>query len=86
MLNNEMTVVGKNPSSTQPSASHAKSEAFCKSGVVGLLQGGFPRLPEKDDAKELDHDVAGKRRGKREQRGTQRQQHVDKRVRYLVRE
>ncbi len=62
-----------------------QSKPFGKPRVVSMPQGGLSRLPQKDDAEEFDHDVAGEGSGKREQRSTQRQQHIDEGVRHFVR-
>ena len=79
-----MTCAGSSPSSTQPSASQGEPEPLRESGIVRLLQGPLPRLAQKDHAEEFHHHVGGERGGQREQRRTQRQQHVDEGVRHLV--
>ena len=59
-----------------------QGRAFRDARIVGAVDRGFARLPEKNDAEELDHDIAGQRGGERNQRGAERQQHVDERVRH----
>ena len=78
-----MTCVGSRPSATQPSASQTRPRRS-STGVVCVGQRRFARLAEKDHAEELDHHVGGKRRGQRDDRGAEWQQHVDEWPRHLV--
>ena len=52
----------------QPSASHESPNRSVKPPSCGVAKRGLPRLPEKDDAEELHHDIPRERGGKRNQR------------------
>ena len=68
-----------------PSASQTRPMRSSTPASCARRERRLARLAEEDDAEELDHDVGGERGGERDERGAERQQHVDEGVRHFVR-